>query len=303
MKETDLIHLDRTDLLDTDSYIRVGTGHPYLIVFIGRDAGKRFKLEPGRMTVGRSPQADIKISDHRVSRIHCTFEWNDETITVEDNESTNGTYVDSQKIKRTKILPGIPIQLGQSVMKIEYKDEAEIQSEENLLRQVSVDPLTGIFSRQHFLRLASMEMAYACRHQLPAGVIMLVIDKYNQIIDTHGNQSGEFVLARAAGIISKTIRTEDLLARYTEEEFIIMPRGDLNKEDMFVQCERIRKAIKDFEFRFGEETFQITLSLGYHFEKMKGRDFKDKLTGLIAKSERALYLAKGRGGDRIETIL
>lgn len=303
MEESDSKHLDRTDILDADSYIRVGTGHPYLIVFIGRDTGKRFKLEPGRMTVGRSPQADIRISDHRVSRIHCTFEWDDETLTVEDNESTNGTFVDSRKINRIHVLPGIPIQLGQSVMKIEYKDEAEIQSEENLLRQVSVDPLTSIFSRQHFLRLASMEMAYACRHQLPVGVIMLVIDNFNQINDTHGNQSGEFVLARAAGIISKTIRTEDLLARYTEEEFIIMPRGDINKEDMFVQCERIRKAIKDFEFRFGEEIIQITLSLGYHFEKMNGRDFKDKLTDLIAKAERALYLAKARGGDRIETIL
>jgi diguanylate cyclase (GGDEF)-like protein len=274
-----------------------------LIVFIGRDAGKRFKLEPGRMTVGRSPQADIKISDHRVSRIHCTLKWDNDTITIEDNGSTNGIFVDSQKIDRTKVLPGVSIQLGQSVMKIEYKDEAEIQSEENLLRQVSVDPLTSIFSRQHFLRLASMEMAYACRHQLPVGVIMLVIDNFNQITDTHGNQSGEFVLARAAGILSKTIRTEDLLARYTEEEFIIMPRGEINKEDMFVQCERIRKAIKDIEFRFGEETIEITLSLGYHFEKMKGRDFKDKLTDLIAKAERALYLAKGRGGDRIETML
>jgi diguanylate cyclase (GGDEF)-like protein len=132
---------------------------------------------------------------------------------------------------------------------------------------------------------------------------MLVIDNFNQIADTRGNQSGEFVLARAAGIISKTIRTEDLLARYTEEELIILPRGEINKEDMLVQCERIRKAIKDFEFRFGEESIQITLSLGYHFEKMKGRDFKDKLTDLIAKAERALYLAKGRGGDRIETML
>jgi diguanylate cyclase (GGDEF)-like protein len=231
------------------------------------------------------------------------LKWDDETITIEDNGSTNGIFVDSQKIDRTKVLPGVSIQLGQSVMKIEYKDEAEIQSEENLLRQVSVDPLTSIFSRQHFLRLASMEMAYACRHQLPVGVIMLVIDNFNQITDTHGNQSGEFVLARAAGILSKTIRTEDLLARYTEEEFIIMPRGEINKEDMFVQCERISKAIKDIEFRFGEETIEITLSLGYHFEKMKGRDFKDKLTDLIAKAERALYLAKGRGGDRIETML
>ncbi|UCE55368.1 MAG: diguanylate cyclase [Desulfobacterales bacterium] len=303
MKEGDLKNLDQTASLDDDSFIQVDARHPYLIIFIGNDGGKRYKLKRGQMTVGRSPQADITIDDQRISRIHCIIEWISETIMIEDKESTNGTFVDSQKVSRAHLLPGVTIQLGHSVMKIEYKDDTEIRSEENLLRQVSIDPITGIFNRQHFLKLASMEVSYACRHQLAVGVILLNIDNFKQINDTYGHQTGDFILARLAGIINKMTRNEDLFARYTDTEFILMPRDDLNKQYMFTQCERIRKAIKNFEFRFGKKCVRITISLGFHLEKVKGRDFNAKIFDLIGKAERALYLAKEIGYDRTESLL
>ena len=303
MKEGDLKNLDQTASLDDDSFIQVDARHPYLIIFIGNDGGKRYKLKRGQMTVGRSPQADITIDDERISRIHCIIKWVGETIILEDKGSTNGTFVDSKKVSRTHLLPGVPIQMGHSVMKIEYKDEAEIRSEENLLRQVSIDPLTGIFNRQHFIKLASMEVSYACRHQLNVGVILLDIDNFKQVNDTYGHQTGDFVLARLASMVNKITRTEDLFARYTDVEFIIMPRDDLTKQYMFVQCERIRKAIKNYKFRFGKKSLRITISLGFHLERVKGRDFNAKLFDLIGKAERALYLAKEIGRDRTESLL
>jgi len=298
-----LKNLDQTASLDGDAHIQVNARHPYLIIFIGNDGGKRYKIKQGQMTVGRSPQADITIDDERISRIHCIIKWVGETIILEDKGSTNGTFVDSKKVSRAHLLPGVPIQMGHSVMKIEYKDDAEIRSEENLLRQVSIDPLTGIFNRQHFIKLASMEVSYACRHQLNVGVILLDIDNFKQVNDTYGHQTGDFVLARLAGIVDKITRTEDLFARYTDVEFIIMPRDDLTEQYMFVQCERIRKAIKNYKFRFGKKSLHITISLGFHLEKVKGRDFNAKLFDLIGKAERALYLAKEIGRDRTESLL
>jgi diguanylate cyclase (GGDEF)-like protein len=298
-----LKNLDQTASLDGDAYIQVDARHPYLIIFIGNDGGKRHKLKQGQMTVGRSPQADITIDDQRVSRIHCIIKWIGETIMLEDKGSSNGTFVDSKKVSRAHLLPGIPVQMGRSVMKIEYKDEAEIRSEENLLRQVSIDPLTGIFNRQHFIKLASMELAYACRHQLTVGFILLDIDNFKQFNDTYGHQAGDFVLTRLASIVDKLTRTEDLFARYTDAEFIIMPRDDLNKKHMFIQCERIRKAIKKHKFRFGGKSLRITISLGFHLERKKGRVFNAKLFDLIGKAERALYLAKETGRDRTESLL
>lgn len=295
--------LGRTEILDDDAFIQVSDRHPYLVIFIGNDGGKRHKLKRGKMTIGRSSKADITIDDQRISRIHCIVEWVGESILIEDKGSTNGIFVDSQKVTHAPLLPGISIQLGHSVMKIEYKDEAEIQAEENLMRKVSVDPLTGIFTQQHFTELASMEMAYACRHQLVVGMIVMAIDNFNRIVNSYNHQTGDFVLARFVEIVNKTIRTEDLFARYSDDEFIIMPRGVVTREDVNTQCERIRHAVKKHQFQFGEDTLKITISLGFHLEKVNGRDFNEKLSELIDQATQAFYRAQDNGRDRTESLL
>jgi diguanylate cyclase (GGDEF)-like protein len=303
MEQGNLTDLNRTEILETSESIQVSDSHPYLVIFIGSASGHRYKLKRGKMTAGRSSQADITIDDQRISRIHCVFEWVGDTIMVEDKGSTNGIFYDSKKVTRVVLQPGVPIQLGQSVMKIEYKDQAEIQAEETVLRKVSTDSLTGIFSRQHFDELASMEMAYACRHQQVVGMIMLDIDNFKHVIDTYDAQTGDFVLTRFVEIINKTIRTEDLFARYNDEEFVIMPRGVVTPEDVLALCERIRQAVKNHIFRFGEDSIQITVSLGYHLEKVKGREPNEKLSDMINQAAEALYLAKDRGRDRTESLL
>ena len=302
MESGNITDLSRTEILDEDAFIRVSDRHPYLVIFIGNDGGNRHKLKRGKMTIGRSSKADITIDDQRISRIHCIVEWVGESILIEDKGSTNGIFVDSQKVTHAPLLPGVSIQLGHSVMKIEYKDEAEIQAEENLLRKVSVDPLTGLFTHQHFIELASMEMAYACRHQLVVGMIMMAIDNFNQVINSYNHQTGDFVLTRFAEIVNKTIRTEDLFARYSDEEFIIMPRGVVTRQDVHTQCERIRRAVKKHQFQFGEDALNITISLGFHLEKVDGRDFSEKLSELIDQATQALYRAQDKGRDRIESL-
>ena len=303
MEPGNITDLGRTEILDDSAFIQIGDRHHYLVIFIGNDGGKRHKLKHGKMTIGRSSQADIKIDDQRISRIHCIVEWSGESIIIQDKGSTNGIFVDSKKVTLAPLLPGVSIQLGHSVMKIEYKDEAEIQAEENLLRTVSVDPLTGIFTHQHFMEFASMEMAYACRHQLVVGIIMMDIDNFNQIIDSYSYQTGDFVLARLVEIVKKFIRAEDLFARCADEEFIIMPRGVISREELQAQCERIRQTVKKHQFRFGEDTLQITISLGFHLEKVNGRDHNEKLSELIHQATQALYRAQDNGRDRTECLL
>jgi diguanylate cyclase (GGDEF)-like protein len=187
-------------------------------------------------------------------------------------------------------------------MKIEYKDEVEIRSEDSLLRSASFDALTGIFNRQHFIKLASMELAYASRHKLPIGVIMMDIDDFKQVNDTYGHQRGDLVLAQFAKVVGGNMRSEDLFARYGGEEFIILSRGEINKEIMNVQCERIRKAIEHFEFRFEDAYVRITVSLGFHLKKAANSDVETMLYDLIDKADEALYLAKERGRNRTETF-
>ena len=230
MEKSQIIHLAKTTTVEEKSPVHSEERHPYLVIYIGNNSGCRHKLNSGVMTIGRSPQADIRIEDERISRIHCIIEWMGDAITIEDKGSTNGTYVDAQKVSRASLTPGVPLQLGYSIMKIEYKTEAEIRSEESLLERASLDALTGIFNRYHFIKLALMEMAFARRHKLPMGVILMDIDNFKQVNDIYGHQSGDLVLAQFANTVIENKRTEDLFGRYGGDEFIILPRGEISKE-------------------------------------------------------------------------
>lgn len=276
--------------------------YPYLIVFVGKDSGNRYKIKKGTTTIGRSREADITLDDERVSRIHCTVEWKGKKIIIEDQGSTNGTYVDSKKVNRAHLRRGAPLQVGQSVMKVEFKNEAEIQLEDSLIQNASIDFLTGIFNRQFFMTRAAEEIAYAQRHKKVVGFIMIDIDHFKQVNDTYGHQMGDAVLNQFATIVNKVKRTEDVFARYGGEEFIIMPRGGVHQKGVHRQCERIRKAVEKCKFHFGEEQVQITVSLGF-FLKKADSTVKLSLTDLISEADKALYLAKERGRNRTETML
>ncbi len=302
MEKHQLNNLAKTTTADDKSLVHSEDRHPYLVIYIGNNSGCRHKLDSGFMTIGRSPQADISIEDERISRIHCVIEWMGDTITIEDKGSTNGIYVDTRKVSRATLAPGVPLQLGHSIMKIEYKTEAEIRSEESLLHRASLDALTGIYNRYHFIKLAHVEMAYASKHKLPIGVVLMDIDNFKQVNDTYGHQSGDMVLAQFANTVIENKRTEDLFGRYGGDEFIILPRGEISKEGIQGHCERVRKAIENFEFCFAETPVKITISLGFHVAQAERCDTETMLNDLIRKADQALYLAKENGRNRTESL-
>ncbi len=300
MKKENPTDLNQTIYDDTRSFIKDSDLHPYLVIFVGQDRGKRHKLKPGSMTIGRSPEADIPIEDDWASRFHCVIDWQDDVFEVEDRDSTNGTYVNTHKITRIQVPPGVPIQVGHSLLKIEYKDEVEIQLEQNLHRSASIDGLTGIFNRQYFMKRAAEEQAYARRHHRSLGVIMIDIDHFKLINDTYGHQMGDFVLNRFASIINANKRPEDIFARYGGEEFLILPRGELSKEGMHRHCERLRQTIEASKFAFGETGVRITISLGFHLAMVVGGDQEASIDEWIGKADEALYRAKDLGRNRTE---
>jgi diguanylate cyclase (GGDEF)-like protein len=302
MKESQPINLAKTLTVDDTSPVHSEARCPYLVIYLGNGSGGRHRLKNGMMTIGRSPQADICIEDDRISRIHCIIKRTGDTFTIEDKESTNGTYVDARKVSRATLLPGVALQLGRSIMKIEYKTEDEIRSEESILNRASMDALTGIYNRYHFTKLALMDMAYAGRHKLPIGVILMDIDNFKKVNDRYGHQSGDLVLAQFAKIVVENKRTEDLFGRYGGDEFIILPRGDISEEGMLAHCERIRKSVEDFEFCFEKTCARITISLGFHLTMVEKSDTEQMLDELIRKADQALYLAKESGRNRTESL-
>ena len=83
-----------------------------LVVERGPRAGMTFVLHPGTTTVGRHPQSDIFLDDITVSRHHCRFLVDAQALEVEDSGSTNGTYVNGDRVDRSTLEPGDEVLIG-----------------------------------------------------------------------------------------------------------------------------------------------------------------------------------------------
>ena len=242
--------------------------------------------------------------DEWASRIHAIIEWDDEVIRIKDNGSTNGIYVDYRRVDAAILAQGMPLQIGHSVMKVDFKDDAELRLEEDLLRNACIDGLTGIFNRRHFLQRATEEYSYARRNGLAVGLIMIDLDRFKQVNDTHGHQMGDFVLNKFSSVINQLKRKEDIFARYGGEEFVIIPCGEIHMDEVVGFCERIRRAIESSEFRFGDTCIRITASFGCHACKIaKNEKIEPQLNDMIKKADQALYNAKEKGRNCTEYLL
>jgi len=271
---------------------------PYLVVYIGRDAGKRFELQTGRtLSIGRSAEADVTINDDRISRFHCAVDCTEEEITAEDLQSKNGTFVDGETITKQPITTESSIQIGQTVMRIEYKDKSEIQYEDELFRNATTDSVTGIPNRHYFVSRSREELPLARRTNAPVALVMLDIDFFKKINDTVGHQAGDYVLSQCASLISADKREEDLLGRYGGDEFILMIRGKITQSGVRDFCERVCTAVNDFTFCFDNKDIPVTLSIGVCFAPPG--TFVE-LDELIGRADRALYAAKEKGRNAIE---
>lgn len=83
-----------------------------LVVERGPRSGMTYTLAPGNTTVGRHPESDIFLNDVTVSRHHCRFKITEDSISVEDSGSTNGTYVNDQRIDNAELNPGDEVLVG-----------------------------------------------------------------------------------------------------------------------------------------------------------------------------------------------
>jgi diguanylate cyclase (GGDEF)-like protein len=160
-------------------------------------------------------------------------------------------------------------------------------------RQAVTDELTGLANHGRFQELLGAEVEQVRRYHHSVGLIMLDIDDFKAVNDTHGHQQGDVVLKRVARVVADSSREVDYPARYGGEEMaLILPHTDL--EGAYAIAERIRTAIEDLRVpRIDQRgTLRITGSLGVAASNEGNKD------ALIADADAALYEAKHQGKNR-----
>ncbi|MBN1274647.1 MAG: diguanylate cyclase [Candidatus Aminicenantes bacterium] len=268
--------------------------HPVLQVMHGNDKGKIFILK-GEMRAGRDKSADIILNDKLISRLHLTIIPHKGLFEVVDNGSTNGTFIDGQKIDRKKIKPGSVLQMGRTTIRLLYMKEKEIHAEEELYKSATTDELTGVTNRHWFMKRTEEEFVFAHKRGLPLSLVMFDIDFFKKVNDTYGHQAGDYVLRKITELINLQKRDEDHLGRYGGEEFILFLKG-IPKDNAFSVCERMRKNVEETVFEFQGKSFQITISMGLC--SMAGSEITS-LEECIRRADSSLYEAKKTGRNRV----
>jgi diguanylate cyclase (GGDEF)-like protein len=167
---------------------------------------------------------------------------------------------------------------------------------ETVQRQAVTDELTGLFNHRRFQEVMTAEVERARRYGHELGLIMLDIDNFKSVNDTHGHLTGDNVLRAVARVLRQSSREIDEPARYGGEEMAVaLPQTDL--EGAYQFAERVRGRIEALELPLpnGDGTLKVTASFGVASLATANGATK---SGLVAAADGALYEAKRSGKNR-----
>jgi two-component system cell cycle response regulator len=158
------------------------------------------------------------------------------------------------------------------------------------------DALTGLFNRRYMESHLATLIEQATARGKPLTALVIDIDYFKAVNDTHGHDAGDDVLREFALRIKRSIRGIDLACRYGGEEFVVvMPETDMAVAAMVAERLRRRIAADPFAIQQGTRSIPVTISIG--IAALRGKE--DNAAGILKRADQALYRAKSDGRNRV----
>ena len=264
---------------------------------------------------------EIKNDEINFSSYHCFDFWCNDKIC--DNCISIRAYNNSEtyvKIEYTKdkafMITAIPYNLPDRRVVIEilkditnsiifdaadWVDSNEINAIHSLIDSMNklafCDDLTGLYNRRYIMEKLPVDLLNNSLLKTEMCVIMMDIDYFKIVNDTHGHLAGDVALKKIADIISGCIRrSNDWIARFGGEEFFIcMPGADI--ETAISTTELMRKSIENAAIMYNDNEIKLTASFGIHNLKSSDAQSVDEL---LKHADQKMYLAKNNGRNRVE---
>ena len=284
-----------------------GSSHPppnkatraVLTVQSGPEAGRVVPLARDRPnTRGRADTCTVPLADARLSRVHARIAFTAGNWMLSDEGSTNGTFVNGERVEKYSALgDGARILLaGTMSLRFSFVTEDEESALARVYEAAMRDGLTGVYNRKALDERLASELAFAVRHVAPLSVVLLDIDHFKAINDSHGHLAGDAVVREVAARVARGVRVEDVVGRYGGEEFLVVAR-EISLERAGQLAERLRATVAGEPVLFGLQPIPVSASFGVASLACCGES-RDVRTLLRVADER-LYAAKRAGRNRV----
>ena len=295
-----------SDTLSTMTKTRSSSARPLLgtgartaclVEIHGPNLGRTYELEAGQAIVGRASESAIVLDLDSVSRRHCTLRAQRSGFSIRDEGSTNGTFVNERRLTAEHALrSGDLLRVGSVVLKFLSDDASsglEARYHDCVYRLTITDGLTQVFNRRYLVDFIEREMARCSRHHRPLSLVLLDVDRFKAVNDTHGHLAGDFVLRELASLLRSRVRREECLARYGGEEFcIVLPEA--GRDAALRRADDLRKVCAEHAFDFDGVRIPVTFSGGV-------TEVRNELNALeiLQHADERLYQAKRSGRNRV----
>ena len=294
---------DKTSIISTETFKgklkAADDAPPAVVVLVGPQGyvGKQWLLTRNDMTIGRSVETELYISDSSLSRAHAKFEVNGSDVFLIDLGSTNKTIVNGAvlpSMTKRKLVNNDQIKTGNVIFKFLERGNLESITNQQIFEKAQKDALTGAYSKGALLEKGPEAVKRAEVLNEPLSVITFDIDFFKKINDGYGHPGGDYVLKELGHLMqSKLVRANDYFARFGGEEFVVILQATTLKTAQEV-AERIRSTVEAHLFIFEGKKIKVTISIGV--SSVVSHDTWEKIYN---RADQALYQSKQSGRNKV----
>lgn len=270
---------------------------PACLLVVGGDLnGTIFDLEDGISIAGRSPDCKIPLEFNGISRQHFKIMTLHGECSVEDMNSSNGTFVNNKKIEGpTPLKKGDMVKIGSVALKYLPQGDSERLTYDKLHLEANTDGLTKCFNKMYFNNQLDLEVKKSKVTGNPLSLVIFDLDHFKHLNDNYGHDAGDYVLKEMAQLLRDNgIRSGDTFARYGGEEFVVLlPKTNLKQA--FEIAERLRKLVETHEFTYDGKRLPVAASIGV-------ADYRQGVntgTDLFKRADSAVYKSKEGGRNQV----
>lgn len=253
------------------------------------------EIDKDQFVFGRGQDCDVVVEEHTASRRHAKIVRKGDHWMVMDLGSTNGTYVNEKKIQILKLKSGDRVRVGRWTFKFFNEDNLEAHYHECVYQMMTQDEQTGAWNRRYLIDMLDREICRQQRSCQPISLMMMDIDFFKTINDTHGHLVGDEVLTEFGRRVIECIRDVDVFARFGGDEFAVLFVNS-DREGTEIAADRILESILGTPFTTAAGDLDCSISGGFAECTVNNSLERDELLELVDQN---LYEAKNAGRGRV----